>query len=398
MRVLLVTDWPAVEGGAERYVEWLREGLAEAGDDVRLLVSSAGSAAGGTADYVARAGSHPASQAFLQLVNPDAVRRARRAVREFRPDVVHVTCFETYLSPAIFAAFRGVPTVVMLVNYKPICPIGLKLLPDGLLCAEPAGLVCLRKGCIGVPHWLRDRLRYPLLRSAIGSADRVLATSESLAARLREHGVATEAVRHGVPPPSQGFRRAPAAEPRFLFVGRLSVEKGPELLLRAFARLAEAMPESRLRIGGDGPLRDQLEGLSRSLGIESAVSFLGHLDLAALERELSAAWALVAPSLWAEPFGLIAIDAIVRGVPVVASATGGFAESVAHGHEGLLVRNGDESALFGALEEIAQGRSFPDRAIDPERVRDARARYSLPEHIGRLRQVLMETAESRAGP
>ena len=66
MRVLLVTDWPALEAGTERCVERLRQGLAGAGEDVRLLTSSAGSAAGRTADYVAYGTHRPSQQALLQ--------------------------------------------------------------------------------------------------------------------------------------------------------------------------------------------------------------------------------------------------------------------------------------------------------------------------------------------
>ena len=87
----------------------------------------------------------------------------RAAVRDFRPDVVLVNMFEKYLSPAIFQALRGVPTVAFVHYYKPICPTALKVLPDGSLCKVPAGLVCWRSGCVGIAEWLRDRPRYSMI-------------------------------------------------------------------------------------------------------------------------------------------------------------------------------------------------------------------------------------------
>ncbi len=173
MRVLLVTDWTANEGGIETYVARLRDELRAAGDEVRLLTSSAGSAAQGSAEYVALGSDRPFAQAGLQLVNPSAVARVRQALREFRPDVVQVNMFEKYLSPAVLYATQAVPTVAMVHYSKPICPTALKLLPDGALCTEPAGLVCLRSKCVGLAEWLRDRPRYALLHGGLARMSRV---------------------------------------------------------------------------------------------------------------------------------------------------------------------------------------------------------------------------------
>ena len=122
MRVLLVNDGVANEGGIETYLTFVRSELEQRGDEVRLLTSSVGSKADGTADYVAFGATRKPAQAFLQIVNPGAVATMRRAVREFRPDVVLVNMFEMHLSPAIFAPLASVVTVLNVANYKPICP------------------------------------------------------------------------------------------------------------------------------------------------------------------------------------------------------------------------------------------------------------------------------------
>jgi hypothetical protein len=158
VRVLLITDWPSPDGGVETYLTSLRAALEEAGDDVRLLASSAGSAGNGHADYVSFGTDRRSRQVALQLVNPSAVAAARRAVRALQPDVAYVSMFEMHLSPAVFAPLRHLPTVLNISYYKPICPTGLKLLPDGRLCDVRAGAVCWRGGCTSLPHWLRDGL------------------------------------------------------------------------------------------------------------------------------------------------------------------------------------------------------------------------------------------------
>lgn len=392
MRVLLVNDWNDPEGGAESYLRWIRAGLTAAGDEVRLLVSGAGSRAGGTADYVAFGTDRLLPQAALQISNPFAARRLREALREFRPDVVHVSMFELHLSPAVLAPARDVPTVLNVGYYKPVCPTGLKLLPDGSLCSAPAGSVCRRSGCVGLAHWLRDRPRYHLIRRRVAGVDRVLACSEWLVAELARNGLRAESFPWPVPPPGDDFRREPATDPLFAYVGRLSREKGVSLLLRAFARVLPAFPRAGLRIVGDGPERGSLERLAGILGLGEAVRFLGAVPEDAVEARLADAWALVAPSLWAEPLGLVALEALARGVPVVASVKGGFAETVEPGVSGLLFPNGDEAALAGCLEEVASRRAFPRLSVPAETVEAVRERHSLATHVARLREVLAEVA------
>lgn len=394
MRVLLVTDWISGRGGSEAYMLWLRQGLQAAGDDVRLLTSATGSAGDGRADYVAWASEHPAAQAFLQIVNPFAVTRVRRALREFRPEVVYVSLFAYHLSPAVLHALGDLPVVLGISDYKVICPVARKLLPDGSLCAVRAGWVCRREGCVSLPHWLRDRPRYALLRAGLRRADRLLACSRWVQRELARDGIASDAVDLPVPAPSPGYRRAPSEEPLFLFVGRLEVEKGVPDLLHAFARVRSELPSAGLRIVGRGSQSPLLERLAASLRLGGSVTMTGWQDPDGVERELARAWALVAPSVWAEPLGLVALEAIVRGVPVVASGTGGFGETVEPGVSGLLFPNSDREALADRMLEVGSGRTFPDHRVSPENVSRVTERHDLDRHTRRMRRIFGEVARA----
>jgi glycosyltransferase involved in cell wall biosynthesis len=390
MRILLVADWLRRSGGMERYAETVRHGLRQAGHDVRLLTSTAGSAADGTAEYRAFGTNAPAAQALLQIVNPFAVASVRAAVRDLRPDLALVGMVEQHLSPAVLAALDNVPTILSVGDYKPICPIHSKLLPTGEICKTPSGLVCWSGGCVGLAHWLRDQPRFALFRAAIARADRVLACSAWLQQALGEAGIPAEAVALPTRPPSDNYVRAPAARPLFVFVGRLSREKGVASLIRAFARLRQTVPSAELRIVGDGEERLSLERLSGSLGQGAAVVFRGPLSLTEIEQELAAAWASVAPSLWAEPLGLAAVEAAVRGVPVIASSIGGLAEVIDHGRSGLLFPNGDETALAQCLENVATGQAFSDPILPADVVRELADRHSLEQYVARLESIADE--------
>jgi glycosyltransferase involved in cell wall biosynthesis len=387
MRVLLVTDWTPNEGGIEAYVTRASQALLEAGHEVGLLTSSAGSAARGMADYIALGTDNPAAQTLLQIANPFAMACVRAAVREFRPDVVQVNMFEKYLSPAIFQSLRGVPTVALVHYAKPVCPTALKLLPEGALCQVPAGLVCWRSHCVGLAEWLRDRPRYALIRRGLLRSQKVLACSRWMVEQLRINGIAADPIPLPVPPPGPGFHRAPSPSPLFLYCGRLNLEKGVDLLLRAFARVLASRPRARLRILGGGPRQPLLETLATRLGLGGAVRFDGWSSFAEVEMALAETWALVVPSIWPEPLGLTAIEAITRGVPVVASASGGLVETVEHGVSGFLVPRGDESSLADRLTQVVDG---GPTAVPDDVVGSLRTRHDPVNHAALLTSIFYE--------
>jgi glycosyltransferase involved in cell wall biosynthesis len=220
----------------------------------------------------------------------------------------------------------------------------------------------------------------------------VHACSGWLAGELARFGIRAEILYLPVRRPGAGFRRAPAAEPRFVFVGRLCREKGVAHLIRAFRGVRAALPGATLRIVGSGPEREQLERIAAQLGIGAAVRFTGVLDDMGVDRELEEAWALVSPSLWAEPLGLSAVEAIVRGVPVVASRAGGHGETVEEGAAGLLYPNGDTKALEQSLLRVARRKAFPTLRPIADAVARAAVRHDVDAYVERLRAVYSEVA------
>lgn len=392
MRILLVTDWMNPAGGVENHVRLVAGALRAAGDEVRVLASRGASPTGGGADYVAYGTNRTAAQALLQIVNPSAVAQMRRALREFQPDVVDVHMYEMYLSPAVVSATGRVPAVLSVSYYKPVCPNGLKLLPDDSRCGHRAGLVCWHQGCVGLAHWLRDLPRYRLIRGALARAARVHACSRWLAGELARFGIPAELLYLPARKPGPGFRRAPAAEPRFVFIGRLCREKGVAHLVRAFRGVRAAVPGATLRVVGSGPEQEALERTAAELGVGEGITFTGALDDVGVDRELEEAWALVSPSLWAEPLGLSAVEAILRGVPVVASRAGGQSETVEEGAAGLLYPNGDTEALERSLLRVARRDAFPTLRPEAEAIARAALRHDLDAYVERLRGVYSEVA------
>lgn len=384
--MLLVNEWTSSEGGVENYVVRLAGGLRALGDEVQILSSSVGEA-GCRADHLVGGSASSVGQAFAQVVDPRVAVAARRVVRAFRPDAVHVSMFELLLSPAVFAAFRGVRTVANVAWYKPICPTGHKLLPDGRRCRRVLGAPCRAEGCVGPLRYPRERVRYAAIRAALGRADEIVVPSRWVQREMEAAGYRATVVGRSVERPPSSYVRRAAARPLVAYAGRLSPEKGVSDLLGAMARVADRGVDVDLVIAGDGASSEALRAEAAGLGLTPDV-FAGHVPHAEMDGLFARIWALVLPARWAEPFGNVVLEALVRGVPVITTDGGGPAELVEHGRTGLLVPPGDVEALAVAIEAVATGEAFPSRSIDEEARRRLLVTFDASAHTRRLRSLL----------
>jgi glycosyltransferase involved in cell wall biosynthesis len=140
------------------------------------------------------------------------------------------------------------------------------------------------------------------------------------------------------------------SEPRLLCIGRLIPVKGHRVLLQALAQARSRVPALVLDIAGRGPLDSDLRCFAQELGIAEAVRFVGYVR--PVERLIEDAAIVVVPSL-GEGFGMVALEAMERARPVIASSVGGLPEIVANGETGLVVPPGDAAALAEALVTLA---------------------------------------------
>lgn len=359
MRILLVNDYAWPFGGAEIAQDVLREALRQRGHQVRVFAARTKGSGQDLADY-ACLGTVSRFRTVLQAFNPWAASALRRAIADFHPDVVHVRGFLTQLSPLILPLLRNIPSLHHVTWYRALCPLGTKILPDGTPCHHRAGLNCCRHGCLPARDWLPILIQMKLWRRWAGVFRITVANSEEGRRLLVDEGFQpVEMVWNGV---AVIPARPPLPEtPTLIFAGRLVHQKGVDILLRAFARVSNEMPEARLLIAGQGPELAALTSLKSDLGLNGSVLLLGQLSRSALEHEAAIAWAQVSPSRWAESFCNVAAEAMVRGTGVIASAIGGMAEYIRDGENGILVPPGDEVSLADAMLLVLRNRELAER-------------------------------------
>ncbi len=365
MRILLLNDYEILTGGAEILSFALRDELRKRGHDARLMTTTAGELKANDGKGVNKAdyrclGTTSRYRTLLQTANVWAYRALQQVLREFRPDLVHVRMFLTQLSPLILPLLKSVPSVYHVVWYRPICPIGTKILPNGNPCRVSPGIPCYRNRCLPLRDWMPLMVQMSLWRRWRGSFGRIIANSEATRAALVAEGIhPVEVIWNGVP--VHGLKAALAEDPTVVYAGRLTREKGVDVLLRAFRAVCDKIPNAKLMIAGSGQEQEALKALVQKLGLEEAVSMPGHLNPKELEERSCAAWVQVVPSRWAEPFGLVAAEAMMQGRAVVASAIGGLQEIIEDGLTGFLVPPDNVGALAEKLSVLLQNRELVNR-------------------------------------
>jgi glycosyltransferase involved in cell wall biosynthesis len=210
--------------------------------------------------------------------------------------------------------------------------------------------------------WLpADPLYLRCLRKLFRQMRLALAVSDHMRQRLLSLGSPPfKTLRHYTGVPHEYFREyrdRPTVDDAaaLLQVGRLVPVKGHLRTLEALARVRESVPEVRLRLVGEGPLRQSLECEVNRLGLTRHVDFLGLLSEADTRSEIGRALALIAPSESVEgQEGLpnVVVEALAAGVPVVASYHGGIPEAVRYGIQDWLIPEGDVAALASRILRV----------------------------------------------
>lgn len=357
---MLAQSFAPVIGGEERVVENLSLELAGRGHEVAIATLRQPGAdprepGGGVRVLPLRSSVSRAAGAGAErlhappLPDPETVLDLRRVLRAERFDVVHA---HNWIVHSYLPLDRGrAPALVLsLHDYGLICPTK-RLLRDGAVCSGPGPVKCL----------VNARRQYGLARGAAIEAGTLLrggAVRRHVDMFLPISSTVAELCRLGPedrsrltpnfigelpPPPADADERLAALPdgPFVLYFGDLTEDKGVRHLIGVYATVSAAPP--LVLIG-----RDHLGAATGRPGIHALGPLPHPYAIEALRRSLFT----VAPSIWAEPFGMVALEAAKAGKPIVASEIGGLRDIVIDGETGLLVQPGAAAPLREALERM----------------------------------------------
>lgn len=329
--------------------------------------------------------------------NKQTYNELSQSFDEFRPDIVHFTNTFPLISPAAYKAARdaGAAVVQSLHNFRMICP-GSVLYRKGSVCET-----CIKK-TFAIPAIYRKCYRDSLFASAVTAGmnawhkvfgtwrkyvNRFIALTHFTKQKFVDGGFCADRISV-----KQNFVseipniRVEQKNNRALFVGRLSKEKGVDVVLQSWKQIDAEIP---LDIVGDGPLEDEVKRATVEL---PHITFHGRVPHDRVKEMMARAAVQIVPSTSYETFGLVVIEAFAVGTPAIVSDHGSLAELVESGQTGLKFAPGNPEDLAQQVKRIFDA---PDlRAQMGQKAQDEfAAKYTRAKNYEILEEIYLQALE-----
>jgi glycosyltransferase involved in cell wall biosynthesis len=394
---------PAIEigkeeaGGQNVYVRQVGEALANQGWDVDLFTRQSNA-------NQPKIVQHNTNCRTIRLTAGPETFIPRDEIYQYLPAFVDQLCQ--------FQIDQGIEYSVVHTNYWLSSWVGMELKKrQGIKQVHTYhSLGAVKYNCINkIPAIAATRLEVE--KACLETADRIIATSpqerEHMRELVSERGniqiipCGTDISKFGSISRSEARLRLglPKSSLVVLYAGRFDRRKGIETLVRAMGKsIFPGLADIRLIIVGgsrpgqsDGIERERIEGIVEELGLKPFTFFPGQLDHDTLRYYYAAANLCVVPSHY-EPFGLVAIEAMASGTPVIASRVGGLQFTVVHEKTGLLCPPQDEDAFAQAIDQILSRHQWQHKLgkVARKRVENLFSWYGVAENLGDLYLSLME--------
>jgi glycosyltransferase involved in cell wall biosynthesis len=284
------------------------------------------------------------------------VHDIERLIKVHKPDVAHVHNVYPLISPVVYSVLKryGIPIVQSVHNYKFLCANSL-MYNKNRICEKclirKSYYPCFSNKCYHDDYlqsiWYADVLTRAYKKGWFNHIDRFIVFHEFMRQKMREKGF--EESKLAIWPNFTYSNPAGGDEKQgdyFLFMGRLSEEKGISTLIKAFNRVSEI----KLHIMGDGPMREEVLAFA-----ESSCKNVKYLGFKSGQQKLNImrnAKAIIVASEWYENFPTVILESFSLGTPVIASKIGGIPYMVKDGVNGLLFEPGDPDGLLGKMLQI----------------------------------------------
>ena len=300
--------------------------------------------------------------AFSTVWNPASLRKLKSALRENRPDIVHIHNTFPILSPSVLYATSelNIPTVLTLHNYRIGCSAATALRRDEpcTLCLDTKSVVpALRYGCYRnsriatLPVSLMIAL-HNAKKTWEKNVDAFITLTEFQKEKMVGFGIPERSLfvkpqfLENPPQPIPWQRR----EAKAVFIGRLYAAKGIHVLINSWIKWGKTAPP--LEIIGDGPIKDELLNMVGKSEAAGSIFFLGNLSHTETMKRLSLAQLLILPSICFEGFPMVVQEAYAHGVAIAASNIGSLPHLIAENRTGVLFTPGNAESLLASVQKL----------------------------------------------
>ncbi len=368
MKILQINKYHYLKGGAERSYFNTIEILEKQGHEVAVfsMCHPQNKSTKWSKYFISNINYHQKQSLWKKIklagkmiYNREAVKNLEKLIKDFQPEVAHLHNIYHQLSPAIINVLKkhNIPIIMTLHDYKIICP-NYSLFARGEVynrCKNGKFYQCFFDRCID-NLWIKSLLgtiESYWHKKTYQKVDLFIAPSKFLKNKFKDYGFKGKIVHlpYAVMPYSFDNKTDYEKQDYFLYAGRLSQEKGVDVLINAFVKLKNNNL-IKLIIVGDGPTKKRLQKLTKKLNVNKKIIFVGHKNKNELFSLILKAKAVVVPSVWPENLPFSVLEAMSLTKLVICSKIGGLVEMIKNNKNGLIFSIGDIDELTNTLENV----------------------------------------------
>ena len=385
MKILFINDYGFPEGGAESYIENLKEILEKKGHQVKIFASNAHPELRHFNNYSFQSIN---TNSFLRFIpytfNLSSYFSLKKVLKEYKPDIVHLHYIFYHTSPSILLLLKDIPTIMTLHAHEIIAPIGIS---TNKKCKHSNIGYC--PYCVGMPNFFIEKFKRYLFNFLSNNIDTYISPSKYYFSLYTRYGLKNiKKIFNGI----NLFDNYKLKKNHcVVFVGRLTLEKGVQVLIKSIPMILKKIPDLKVFIIGSGAYYKELTLISQNLKISNNIFFVKKVERQKLLRYYRRAGILIMPSVWEETFGLVGIEAMSVGRPVIASRVGGIPEWLDDGKTGFLVDPGNPDQIAEKVIKL-----FSNRKLLEQMGKNARKKaeqFSIEKHVIKIEKIYKELIE-----
>lgn len=368
MKILQVNKFNYIRGGAEKYFIEISKELERVGHRVAIFsMHHPKNIPSPWSKYFVSRISFNESKLRDKLITPSRVLysieakiKFKKILKDFKPDIIHIHNIYHQLSPSILsvAKKRNIPVIMHLHDYKLICP-NYQLFVDDKICYRCRGgkyYNCIKFRCFKKSFWqsllatIEMYFHHKILKIYKKNINCFIAPSQFMKKTVSSFGWPENKIELLYNFSERLENKNPQdVEDYGLYFGRLSREKGVDILLKA---LLLTHKKIKIKIVGSGPDEKNLKMTVQNLGLSEWVEFLGPKFGQDLQKIIEKAKIIFLPSVWCENMPLVLLESLMLKKVVIASETGGLPELIQDKETGFLFKNGDPRDLAQVIDSV----------------------------------------------
>ncbi|HSW89032.1 MAG TPA: glycosyltransferase family 4 protein [Candidatus Saccharimonadales bacterium] len=343
MKILMVNDYKYEIAGTEIYLFTIMDSLKKNGHEVRLFASEVSAR-----EYFSISYNKSFVKYMQRIFSLKYYLKFRKILREFEPDIIHIHNVYNEITPSILCNIKHKAILMTVHGSQMVSPVSMQTERTGKMCKETICEGCIN--CVGWKGYLYEKVKKSVYRKLLQNITIYISPSNYLKSILEEKQyLPVIRIYNGI----KLLKYSKIKDTKnLLYVGRLTKEKGLDVLLNAIKKLTKTIPEIHLMIVGEGNYSTNILNTIKDNNLQNNILVKGSISRKLIQTYYDNSVLLIIPSIYPDNLPTVGLEALSVGRPIIGSNIGGISEIIKNNETGIVVSPGDAGEIANGVIKI----------------------------------------------